>query len=63
MPVVSVNLVGERSNRALTLMAKELQVPLSRIPGVVEAEIVGDYQREFHVYLDPHKLSVGSQRL
>ncbi len=57
LPVVSVNLVGERSNRALTLMAEELQVPLSRIPGVIEAEVVGEYQREFHVYLDPHKLN------
>jgi multidrug efflux pump subunit AcrB len=57
LPVVSVNLIGERSNRALTLMAEELQVPLSRIPGVLEAEVVGEYQREFHVYLDPHKLS------
>jgi HAE1 family hydrophobic/amphiphilic exporter-1 len=45
LPVVSVNLVGERSNRALTLMAEELQVPLSRIPGVLEAEVVGEYRR------------------
>jgi len=57
LPVVAVNLVGERSNRALTLMAEELGVPLSRIPGVVEAELVGDYQREFHVYLDPQRLN------
>jgi HAE1 family hydrophobic/amphiphilic exporter-1 len=57
LPVVSVNLVGERSNRALSLMAEELQVPLSRIPGVLEAQLVGEYQREFHVYLDPRKLN------
>ncbi len=56
LPVVSVNLLGDRSNRALTLMAKELQVPLSRIPGVTEARLVGDQQREFHVFLDPWKL-------
>jgi multidrug efflux pump subunit AcrB len=56
LPVVAVNLVGERSNRALTLMAKELQVPMSRIPGVLDAEIVGEYQREFHIFLDPDKL-------
>jgi len=57
LPVVAVNLVGDRSNRALTLLAKELQVPLSRIPGVIEAELSGEYQREFHIYLDPHRLS------
>lgn len=57
LPVVAVNLVGDRSNRALTLLAETLQVPLSRIPGVSEAELDGDYQREFHIYLDPHRLS------
>lgn len=57
LPVVSVNLVGERSNRALTLMAEELQVQLARIPGMKEAEITGDYEREFQVYLDPNKLN------
>jgi len=57
LPVVAVNLVGERSNRALTLIAEELRVPLARIPGVIEAELEGEHQREFHVYLDPHRLS------
>jgi HAE1 family hydrophobic/amphiphilic exporter-1 len=57
LPVVSVNLVGERSNRALALMAEELRVPLSRIPGVLEAQLVGENEREFHIYLDPRKLS------
>ncbi len=57
LPVVAVNLVGDRSNRALSLMAKELQVPLGRIPGVTEAQIVGEYEREFHVFLDPRKLA------
>lgn len=57
LPVVAVNLVGERSNRALTLLAEELRVPLSRIPGVDEAKLDGEYQREFHVYLDPRRMS------
>ncbi len=56
LPVVAVNLLGDRSNRALTLMAEELQVPLGRIPGVSEAQVVGDQQREFHVDLDPERL-------
>ena len=57
LPVVAVNLVGERSNRALTLLAEELRVPLSRIPGVNEARLEGEYRREFHVYLDPQRMS------
>jgi len=57
LPVVSINLVGERTNRALTLMGEELKVPLSQIPGVDEIRLEGEYQREFHVYLDPDRLA------
>jgi HAE1 family hydrophobic/amphiphilic exporter-1 len=57
LPVVSVNLVGERSNRALTLIAEELKTPLSRIAGVDEAAIVGERTRRFDVALDPGKLA------
>jgi HAE1 family hydrophobic/amphiphilic exporter-1 len=56
LPVISVNLVGDRSNRALTLMAEEMKIPLQRIPGVKEVKIEGEYTREFHVSLDPNKL-------
>ncbi|MFH1914501.1 MAG: efflux RND transporter permease subunit [Pseudomonadota bacterium] len=56
LPVISVNLVGERSNRALTLMAKEMKIPLQRIPGVKEVRLEGEYTREFHVTLDPGKM-------
>ncbi|WP_018126040.1 efflux RND transporter permease subunit [Desulfovibrio oxyclinae] len=56
LPVLSVNLVGERSNRALTLMAEELKIPLERIEGVKEVSIEGEYTREFHVVLDPEKM-------
>ncbi|WP_147819564.1 efflux RND transporter permease subunit [Salidesulfovibrio onnuriiensis] len=56
LPVINVNLVGERSNRALSLMADELKIPLERIPGVKEVQIDGEYTREFHVSLDPGKL-------
>jgi multidrug efflux pump subunit AcrB len=55
--VVSVNLIGERSNRALTLLAETLQLSLARIPGVDEAAIVGELTREFQVALDPTKLA------
>ncbi|GAB7021649.1 efflux RND transporter permease subunit [Salidesulfovibrio brasiliensis] len=56
LPVLNINLVGERSNRALTLMAEEMKIPLERIPGVKEVEVNGEYAREFHVVLDPQRL-------
>ena len=56
LPVISVNLVGERSNRALTLIAEQLKVPLSQIPGVAEAQVLGEQTREFQVWLDPDRL-------
>ncbi len=57
LPAVSVNLVGERSNRALTLMAKELKVALRQISGVKEVKLRGELTKEFHVLLDPVKLT------
>jgi len=57
LPAISINLVGDRSNRSLTLMAEELKVPLQRIPGVREVKIKGEFTREFHVALDPRKLT------
>jgi multidrug efflux pump subunit AcrB len=56
LPVVSVNLVGERSNRALSLMAKEMKIALRQIPGVKEVKLQGEQVNEFHVLLDPKKL-------
>jgi multidrug efflux pump subunit AcrB len=56
LPVVSVNLAGERGNRALSLMAKELKLSLSRIPGVQEVVLHGEYTREFHIWLEPERM-------
>ncbi|XXJ21626.1 efflux RND transporter permease subunit [Desulfovibrio caledoniensis] len=56
LPVMSVNLLGDRSNRSLSLMADELKLPLQSIPGVKEVQINGEYTREFHVALDPVKM-------
>ncbi|WP_432738700.1 efflux RND transporter permease subunit [Maridesulfovibrio sp. FT414] len=56
LPVIRLCLVGDRTNRALSMMADEIKVPLRKIPGVNEVEIEGEYTREFHVNLDPHKL-------
>lgn len=57
LPVVSVNLSGDRENRALVLMGEELKLALSRIPGVQEVLLRGEYTREFHVFLDPEKMA------
>ncbi|WP_319763302.1 efflux RND transporter permease subunit [Maridesulfovibrio sp.] len=56
LPVIRVCLVGDRANRALSMMADEMKVPLRKIPGVNEVEVEGEYTREFHVNLDPRKL-------
>jgi HAE1 family hydrophobic/amphiphilic exporter-1 len=56
IPVVNVNVVGDVSNRALTLMAEELKNRMLRVNGVQEVELTGDQTQEFHIYLDPDKL-------
>ena len=56
LPAVTVNLVGERSNRALSLVAEEMKLLIRNIPGVKEVELSGDFVREFHVLLDPKRL-------
>jgi len=56
LPVASVNLIGDRTNRALSLMAKEMKLHLRQIPGVKEVQLNGEYIREFHVYLNPRLL-------
>jgi HAE1 family hydrophobic/amphiphilic exporter-1 len=57
LPAVSINLVGDRSNRALSLMAEEMKLNLRQIPGVREVQLNGEFIREFHVYMDPHRLN------
>jgi HAE1 family hydrophobic/amphiphilic exporter-1 len=56
LPAVAVNLVGDRSNRSLVLMAEEMKLHLRQIPGVKEVELNGEYAREYHVNLNPHLL-------
>lgn len=57
LPVMVVNLVGDHENRMLALMADDIKTQLAKIPGVKEIQISGEYEREFHVYLDPTKLT------
>ncbi len=56
LPAIRVSLVGERTNRALSMMADEMKISLRKLPGVNEVEIEGEYTREFHVSLDPEKM-------
>jgi len=56
LPAVAVNLIGNRSNRSLVLMAEEMKLHLRQIPGVKEVELNGEYDREYHVNLNPRLL-------
>jgi len=56
-PAITVNVVGDRSNRALTLIAEDLKTRLEQIPGLKEVKLVGEYVREFHVVLDPDRMA------
>jgi HAE1 family hydrophobic/amphiphilic exporter-1 len=56
VPVISLNLAGDHSNRALALMAQEVKIRLLKIPGVQQVDLTGEQTQEFHVYLDPAKL-------
>lgn len=56
VPAVVVNIGGEHSNRALSLMAKQIKLALQKIQGVKNIVVSGDFTREFHIYLDPEKL-------
>ena len=56
LPAVTVNLIGDRSNRALSLMGDQMKIPLRRITGVKEVSLEGEYTREFHIFLDPDRM-------
>lgn len=55
-PVVAINISGSQSNRALTLIAKEIKTQLLKLPGIKKIPLSGEYIREFHINLDPKKL-------
>jgi HAE1 family hydrophobic/amphiphilic exporter-1 len=55
-PAISVNIIGDRSNRALTLIAEDLKPRLAQIDGLKEIKLVGEYTREFHILLDPDRM-------
>lgn len=56
LPVISINLGGQHTNRALVLIAEQVKSRLQKLPNIKEVEITGEYIREFHVYLNTLKL-------
>jgi multidrug efflux pump subunit AcrB len=56
IPVVVVNLVGDIPRKSLKLMADELKIELLNVAGVESVKISGEYDREFHVSVDPARL-------
>lgn len=55
-PAITVNIVGDRSNRALTMIGEDLKLRLADIDHLKEIKLVGEFTREFHLILDPEKL-------
>lgn len=55
-PVVSINLLGDLGNRALTLIGEAIKIRLLDIPGVQQVDFIGNQTQEFQVYLNPRKL-------
>lgn len=56
IPAITLNLIGDHSNRALALIAKQIKARLDKIPEIRKIVISGEYTREFHVALAPQKL-------
>jgi len=56
VPVIVINLMGNLSNQTLKLLAEELKSNLIRIDGVQEVTLSGEYEKEFHVTVDPARL-------
>ncbi len=56
IPVIVVNIAGDIPQRSLKLFAKELKAQIMSIPDVRNVAIEGEYEREFHVSVDPARL-------
>ncbi|NOQ45114.1 MAG: AcrB/AcrD/AcrF family protein [Desulfobulbaceae bacterium] len=55
-PAIAVNVLGDRTNRTLSLIAEDLKTRLNQIDGVKEVKLVGEYVREFRVLLSPERM-------
>jgi multidrug efflux pump subunit AcrB len=56
LPVVVVNLTGDLPQKTLKLFADQLKSRIIDVPGVQTVEIDGEFEREFHLSLDPERL-------
>jgi multidrug efflux pump subunit AcrB len=56
IPVIVVNVTGQIPQRSLKLFAKELKTQIMSVADVRTVEISGEYEREFHVSVDPSRL-------
>ena len=56
MPVIAINVAGDVPERSLKLFAQELKSAILSVENVRDVEILGEFQKEFHVSIDPAKL-------
>jgi HAE1 family hydrophobic/amphiphilic exporter-1 len=56
LPVVVVNVIGDIPQKSLKIYSDELKTQILNIPNVRSVEISGEFDREFHVSVDPSKL-------
>ncbi len=56
IPVIVVNITGDMPQKSLKLLAEELKTRILNIANVRSVDIVGEFDTEFHVSLDPAKL-------
>ena len=56
LPVLFVNFGGEHNNRALSLIADQIKSSIQKIEGVKKVVVLGEFKREFHIYLSLEKL-------
>ncbi|MFH1886619.1 MAG: efflux RND transporter permease subunit [Pseudomonadota bacterium] len=56
MPIIVAHVAGDVPQTTLRLLTEELQARILTVPDLRSAEIRGEFDREFHVSLDPEKL-------
>ncbi len=56
IPVIIVNLIGDVPPESLKRYAEDLRTRLLPIAHVREVDIIGEFQKEFHVSINPSKL-------
>jgi multidrug efflux pump subunit AcrB/outer membrane protein TolC len=56
IPVMIVTVAGPQDETVLKKLVEDLEDEVSRIPGVLEAEVSGGTEREFQVLVDPGRL-------